>query len=252
MPTTRELWDKTVQQYLSRVDVGAAEVLFPALTHYVGDVTGKVILDYGCGDGQYSRILEMMGAAQVIGVDTSSNMIKEAIGADLASKVQYYEVHENKLKPVSDCSIDIVVANMVFMMSSSKEDLAQSIMEIYRVLRPTGELIYCITHPAFIDREVYDYRNVFGDDGFNYIKEGYSYTFVLKGKNGEEIDGGFCDYHYSLSTYLRLTISTGFQLIAFEELSYPDDVVIRHGIPEKYRKYPHSILMVVRKPEVAT
>src|SRR5262245_35579634 len=100
------------------------------------DLAGEVAPAYGRGSGSYVRMLAALGAGQVMGVDMSHTMITTAIATDPASSVQYYELPDNRLAPLSDRSVDIVVANMVFMMAPSKSDLVQSFAEIHRVLQP--------------------------------------------------------------------------------------------------------------------
>lgn len=246
MKTARELWDQAVRDYLTANDGEAFDVIFPAFTRHIGELAGTVIVDYGCGDGRYARLLEALGADQVIGVDLSPTMIAAAIAADPTSNVRYYAVSDNRLTPLGDRSVDIVVANMVFMMSPSKADLVQSFSEIHRVLKPDGRLIYCITHPAFIDKDAHDCRRVF-DAGFQYLKEGERYRFILKDDHGEDVDGGFFDYHYTLTTYIQTTINAGFTLRSFEELIYPDEVIAKHTIAKEFLDVPQSIMMVARK-----
>lgn len=243
MTTPHELWDGAVPDYLTANNWESINLLFPAFTRAMGDLTGKVALDYGCGDGRYARMLAKLGAGQVIGVDRSHNMIASAIATDPDSGVQYYELPDNRLAPLSDGSVDIVVANMVFMMSPSKSDLVQSFAEIHRVLRPGGTFIYCITHPAFVDKDAYDCRREFEGDGFHYLKEGYRYRFILKGDQGEDVDGGFYDYHYTLTTYLQATIDAGFTLRSFEEMRYPGEFVAKYAIAEEFQRYPQSIML---------
>jgi SAM-dependent methyltransferase len=246
MNSARELWDQAVRDYLTAHDGEAVDVIFPAFTRSLGDLAGTVIMDYGCGDGRYARLLEALGADQVIGVDLSPTMIAAAVAADPASTVQYYVVPDNRLTPFADRSVDTVVANMVFMMSPSKADLVQSFSEIHRVLKPEGRLLYCITHPAFIDRDAHDCRRVF-DAGFQYLQEGERYRFILKDDQGAEIDGGFFDYHYTLTTYIQTTINAGFTLLSFEELRYPAEVIAKRAIPKAFLDVPQSILVVARK-----
>src|SRR5262245_7425801 len=117
MTKPHELWDNAVHDYLNANNWESIDMLFPAFTRSMGDLAGKVVLDYGCGDGKYARMLAAMGAGQVIGVDMSHNMIAAAIATDPDSNVQYYELPDNRLAPLSDHSVDIVVANMVFMMA---------------------------------------------------------------------------------------------------------------------------------------
>lgn len=248
MTTARELWDQAVPDYLTAHDGEAVDVIFPAFTCAIGDLAGQVILDYGCGDGRYARLLEAMGARHVIGVDRSPTMIAAAVAADPASQVQYYATPDNRLTPLADGSVDVVVANMVFMMSPTKADLVQSFAEIQRVLTPGGRLLYCITHPAFIDRDAYDCRRVFEADGFHYLREGTRYRFILKRADGAEVDGGFFDYHYTLTTYLQTTLAVGLTLLAFEELRYPDAFIVKQAIAPHFLEVPQSILVVAQKP----
>ena len=42
----------------------------------VGPLTGKRVLDLACGFGFYTRLLKQHGAAQVIGVDISPEMVR--------------------------------------------------------------------------------------------------------------------------------------------------------------------------------
>ncbi len=247
MTSPRELWDSAVHNYLNADDSETIDLIFPAFTRAMGDLAGKVVLDYGCGDGTYTRILAGMGAHRVIGVDMSGTMIATARANDPESRVQYDEVPDNRLTALSDRSVDIVTANMVFMMSPSKSDMAQSFAEIHRVLQPGGLFIYCITHPAFIDKEAHDCRREFDSEGFQYLREGYRYRFILKGRQGEYIDGGFYDYHYTLTTYLQTTIDIGFTLRSFDEVRYPDEIVKKYAIPDEFLRYPQAITLVWRK-----
>ena len=251
MNTARELWDQAARDYLTAQDDEAIDVIFPAFTHAIGDLTDQVIVDYGCGDGRYARQLAAMGARQVIGVDMSPTMIAEAIAAEPASTVQYYVTADNRLTPLADGSVDIVVANMVFMMSPTKADLVQSFSEIQRILKPGGRLIYCITHPAFVNRDAHDCRRVFDDDGFHYLHEGARYRFIMKRADGEEVDGGFFDYHYTLTTYLQTTLDAGLTLLSFEELRYPDAFIVKQAIAPHFLEVPQSIMVVARKTGTA-
>ena len=50
---------------------------YPLVAKLMGDVTGKLVLDFGCGTGTFSRFLQSKGA-NVTGVDVSGNMIEVA------------------------------------------------------------------------------------------------------------------------------------------------------------------------------
>src|SRR5262249_27558503 len=46
--------------------------------HMVGALAGKRVLDLACGFGFYTRLLKQQGAAQVIGIDISPEMVRLA------------------------------------------------------------------------------------------------------------------------------------------------------------------------------
>ena len=50
----------------------------PAIRSLMPDLTGKRVLDLGCGFGHVARYARKMGAAEVLGVDISDRMIEAA------------------------------------------------------------------------------------------------------------------------------------------------------------------------------
>lgn len=236
-------WDSHVSTYMELPDVSNVEVNFPAIVRHIGECRGKVLLDYGCGGGRFSFRFEKLGA-QVIGVDISLPMIQYACktARPLGSLSQFLHMKDGTLTFLAADTVDIAVANLVFMMCSSKEQMAESMREIHRVLRRTGKFITVITHPCFIDRGAHDYRNVF-PDGFNYMQEGYPYKFILQDANGNEVDNDFHDHHYTLSTYLQITLQSGFEIIGFEELTYARATIEKYGIPKEFQTFPQALLI---------
>ena len=55
------------------------------LFELLGPVEGKSFLDVACGDGYYARLLRQRGAARVVGVDVSEQMINTARGRSASS-----------------------------------------------------------------------------------------------------------------------------------------------------------------------
>jgi ubiquinone/menaquinone biosynthesis C-methylase UbiE len=82
---------------------------------HAGDVTGKSILDVGCGSGVYSVDFARRGAARVLGVDFSGNMLQlareEAVQHDVADVCQFVQANflELDLSERFDVSIAIGV-----------------------------------------------------------------------------------------------------------------------------------------------
>lgn len=51
---------------------------FALTLEHAGDLTGKRVLDIGCGSGRYAVELARRGAAEVVGIDFSADMLKLA------------------------------------------------------------------------------------------------------------------------------------------------------------------------------
>src|SRR5215470_3808046 len=122
--------------------------LMPRTLEMLGDVSGRRILDLGCGEGGYARELARRGA-RVIGVDGSERMIEVARDRARAAEISgatFVCANANALDAIASSSVDIVVAAMSLM---DVEDYAGAIAETRRVLIANGELVMSITHPCF-------------------------------------------------------------------------------------------------------
>ena len=110
------------------------------LYHLVGDIKGKVVLDYGCGDGSDASLLADRGAT-VWALDISPDLLQRAVQrvhADrLGNKVRFLCGSAHHL-PLADGSVDLVVGHAIL----HHLDLEQSSREVFRVLRPGGRALF--------------------------------------------------------------------------------------------------------------
>jgi SAM-dependent methyltransferase len=118
----------------------------PAILALAGDVTGRRILDAGCGSGPLFAALRDLGAT-VTGFDSSTKMLELARrrlgdGADLRV------ADLGRPLPFPDGAFDDVIASLVL---HYLEDWTAPLAELRRVLKPGGRLIVSVDHPFAIN-----------------------------------------------------------------------------------------------------
>jgi SAM-dependent methyltransferase len=113
----------------------------------LGDVTGKRVLDAGCGEGRFARMLAERGA-KVTAIDFSKRMIELAQAAIVEGDAPITYVHGSMtdLSVLKEGDFDIVVAYLSII---DVLDYQPAITEIARVLRPQGQFLFSIVHPCF-------------------------------------------------------------------------------------------------------
>ena len=102
----------------------------------LGDVSGKAVLELGCGGGQWSMFLAEAGARPV-GLDLSAQQLRAAVRM---MRTAYPLVHgDGEALPFRDSSFDVVVSDHGAM---SWADPYKTVPEVARVLRPGGRLAF--------------------------------------------------------------------------------------------------------------
>src|SRR5579884_2275481 len=104
-----------IERHGDEGDFARKYLLNPILFSLLGDVTGKTILDAGCGQGYLCRLLARKGAI-VTGIEPATPWYNYAQQREQAERlgIRYLQADLSKMKPIAD-SFDCVIANMVFM-----------------------------------------------------------------------------------------------------------------------------------------
>jgi SAM-dependent methyltransferase len=100
-------------------------------------LTGRRVLDLGCGLGEYVRAFERHGA-RALGCDIAASRLVEARKRGLAlerpSRAEYLAAAGERL-PFADGSLDVIVLNEVI---EHVDDDRETLREVSRVLKPGG------------------------------------------------------------------------------------------------------------------
>jgi 2-polyprenyl-3-methyl-5-hydroxy-6-metoxy-1,4-benzoquinol methylase len=170
----------------------------------LGGVAGMRIVDLGCGEGRFCRMLSRQGASYVLGIDLCERLIKEAIAQKTSSAEHYQIGNAETLNSVEDQSFDIAVSYVSLV---DIADLDAVIASSYRVLQPGGRFVVCNLAPMATAQNA----RITDPDGTrtasrvdHYFDESTRASRIL----GHELT----NYHRTLSTYINGFLRAGYVL----------------------------------------
>lgn len=102
-----------------------------------------LILEVGCGEGRVVRAMTERGH-RVVGLDGSPTLARNARALDTGA---VYIVGDATALPFAATTFDTVVAYNALQTMMHEGDMAASIREAGRVLKPAGHLCLCVAHP---------------------------------------------------------------------------------------------------------
>ena len=147
---TRELYNDTASRWERREPNSLSDFTArPRVFELCGDVTGAKILDLGAGEGYCAREMALRGAAEVVGVELSEQMVELARRQQAADdQVISYQVGDvtDLALPAErfDLALGVFVYNYLTI-----EQTRESFKQVYKVLKPGGSFIFSVPHPAF-------------------------------------------------------------------------------------------------------
>jgi len=186
---------------------GAPE--WPALRALLPPLAGARVVDLGCGFGWFCRWAAEQGAAQVLGLDVSRNMLARAVEATPSPAVSYRIADLDQLALPAG-AFDVAYSSLAFHYVA---DIRPLFRTIHDALAPGGHLVFSTEHPIYMAptspewTTSADGRSVWPLDG--YLNEGARRTNWLA--------EGVLKYHRTLGTTLSTLIASGFVLTHVEE-----------------------------------
>lgn len=115
----------------------------------VGALNGQRVMDLACGFGFYTRLLRQHGAAQVLGVDISPEMIRLAHQQEQAEPLGItYQVDDAVALPQLG-PFNLVTAVYLLNYAESKEQMLGMCRSVYANLAAGGRFVAYTVNPAF-------------------------------------------------------------------------------------------------------
>ncbi len=131
-------WEYSAAAYIAFQDAGDTNrtlLLDPVMLDLCGDVRGQRMLDLGCGEGRFCRMLAERGAA-VAGIDVIAEMAQTARARGGAAGA--YALASADALPFADATFDLAVSYVTLV---DIVEYAAAIRETARVLRPGGRFV---------------------------------------------------------------------------------------------------------------
>ncbi len=216
---------------------GAPE--WPAIRAMLPDVTGKRVADLGCGFGWVSRWMREQGAASVLGLDLSRNMIARAKADTDDPAIEYRVADLEELELPG--SFDLIYSALTF---HYVEDFGRLVRTIHEATKPGGNLVFTIEHPIFMTA-AHPHWGLDEDGRKTWPVNGYS-------REGERRTNWFADgvlkHHRTIATTINTLIGAGFVLRRIEEFApTPEQILDMPALAEEMER-PMMLLVSARKP----
>lgn len=244
----RRHWNSISRGYQAEHDpqIGAAPRLWgmfsipDARLNALGDVTGKRVLELGCGAGQWSGSLAAEGAegTQVVGLDVSEGQLAAATDRMRAHGVRFPLVQgAAEQLPFAPASFDVVFCDHGGL-SWAPPHLA--IPQVARVLRGGGRVVFTVTSP---------WAEVCYDDSADrlttQLRHDYFGLGIVAG------DSGSASYQLGYGDWIRTLREAG---LLVEDLIEPrpdpgaNSSYMQADPPDWARRWPAEMLWIARKP----
>ncbi len=110
------------------------------------DLRGQRLLDLGCGFGWIARWAISQGAAGVLGVDLSENMLSRARAETADPGVRYLRADLESLE-LPEAAFDVAYSSLAL---HYVEDFAKLVGAVFRALVPGGHFVFSIEHPIYM------------------------------------------------------------------------------------------------------
>jgi SAM-dependent methyltransferase len=210
---------------------------WPALRAMLPAMAGLRVVDLGCGFGWFCRWACEAGAARVLGLDVSENMLARARETTPNNAIVYARADLERLD-LPGGSFDLAYSSLAL---HYVERLGALLDGVHRALVPGGRLVFSVEHPLYTapSQPSWSQDKTWPVD--RYLDEGPRSTDWLA--------KGVIKQHRTLATYINLLLERGFALSRVEEWGPTDAQIAAHPEWAVERDRPPFLLISARRQD---
>lgn len=218
---------------------GAPE--WPAIRALLPNLNGKRIVDLGCGFGWFARWARQHGAAHVLGLDISENMISRARAETPDTDVEYRIADLETLDLPKD-SFGLAYSSLAFHYVA---DFAKLTRTIQRALIARGDFVFTIEHPIYMAAAEPRWT----------VDSGGRKTWPVNGysREGERttdwLAKGVVKHHRTLATTVNTLLDTGFAIRRVIEFApTPEQIAAAPQLADELER-PMMVLVAAQRTD---
>ena len=204
-------WGKVSEWYddvVNDADSFQSQVILPNILRLVAPHKGQNILDLACGQGFFSKAMEV---ANVVGTDIGGELINIA---KKNVKGHFFVSPSHKLDMVQDETVDVAICILAL---QNIEKLNETIAEVRKKLTKQGKFIIVINHPAFRIPK----KTSWGWEGEAQYRRVDAYmsesSTEIDMAPGSEEKVNTISFHRPLQVYFKTLAKNGFVVTKLEE-----------------------------------
>ena len=218
---------------------GAPE--WPALKAMLPDLTGKSVVDLGCGYGWFCRAARELGAADVTGVDISEKMLARA-GELTADPQIHYQRSDLESLELNENSLDLVYSSLALHYLPTLDTL---FAKVQRALKPGGSLVFSMEHPIYTCATRQGWLT--DDSGERFW--GVNHYQDESQRVSNWLADGVIKYHRTLGTTLNALIKAGLTISEVNEWGPTQGQIAAWPALAEEAERPMLVLIAARKAQ---
>jgi SAM-dependent methyltransferase len=219
---------------------GAAE--WPRLRSLLPALDGARVLDLGCGFGWFCRWARAHGAARVLGLDVSTNMLDRA-RRDTDDPAITYEQADLEQVTLPVDSFDLVFSSLTLHYLA---DLDRIVRQMAGAVVPGGAVVCSVEHPVFSGPTRPNWMDV--DGRRVWPLDGYS-------RRGPRVTDwlapGVLKHHRNVGDHVAAFVDAGLRLTALVDWAPDADDLAAHPEWAEELDRPMFMLLAARRDEVS-